>query len=107
MNRPMQLATGAIYRAVKPVRDPLYRRFIKSLPCLACLKTWGVDPAHTGPHGTGQKACDLKCIPLCRVCHQKFDADPYGFAATHGLDVSARIGQLNEFYRKHVRKEAA
>lgn len=85
----------------------MYRRFIKSLPCVACLKTWHVDPAHTGPHGTGQKACDLKCIPLCRRCHDLFDASPYTFAENHGLDIPAMIVKFNEFYRVKIKKEAA
>ncbi len=100
MNKPMQLATGPVYHAEKPVRDYKYRLFIKNLPCLACLKTWNVDPCHTGPRGLGQKTSDLACIPLCRKCHDQFDADPYGFAETHGIDIPARIKQFNEFYAK-------
>lgn len=56
----MRIAFGVqserLYRPGKPVRDPIYRRFIKTLPCACCGKNWAVDPAHTGPHGTGQKA---------------------------------------------------
>jgi hypothetical protein len=107
MNRPLQISPGTIYRAQRPVRDPLYRRFIKQLPCLACLRTWGIDPCHTGAHGVGQKACDLKCIPLCRKCHQEYDAAPYDFAAKHGIDVQKHIARLNEFYRTKILKEAA
>lgn len=94
-----QIRPGAIYRAVKPVRDPEYRRFIKRLPCAACLKTWGVDPCHTGPHGLRQKSCDLSCIPLCRRCHGAFDADPRGFAAQHKMDVAGLVAKFNSFYR--------
>lgn len=104
---PQQIRPGPIYRAVKPVRDPEYRRLIKRLPCVACLRTWRVDPAHTGPHGTGQKACDLKCIPLCRKCHQKFDASPYTFAERHALDIPALIARLNSFYEMLKSKRAA
>ena len=53
---PIQVQPRPIYTAVKPVRDPNYLRFIKRLPCVACLKTWWVDPCHTGPHGMGQKS---------------------------------------------------
>jgi hypothetical protein len=91
-----------IYKAEKPVRDQRYRQFIKRLPCVACLRTWGVDPAHTGPHGTGQKACDLKCIPLCRACHNKFDADPRGFAEREKLDIPALIARFNRFYQEKI-----
>ncbi len=87
-----------LYRPGKPVRDPLYRRFVKTLPCAACGKSWGVDPAHTGPHGTGQKSSDLSCIPLCRKCHDAFDPDPRGFSEVHKLDVTALIVRLNNAY---------
>jgi hypothetical protein len=97
-----QIAPRPIYRAEKPVRDPRYRQFIKRLPCVACLKTWGIDPAHTGPHGITQKSCDLKCIPLCRRCHDKFDADPRGFAEREGLDIPALIARFNQFYREKI-----
>jgi len=107
MPGPFAVRPRAIYRAQKPVRDPEYRQFIKRLPCVACLKTWRVDPAHTGPHGINQKACDLKCIPLCRKCHEAFDSDPRGFAERHGLDVPALIAQFNRFYFEKLRKKAA
>lgn len=107
MNQPFQIRPGTIYRAVKPVRDPLYRRFIKSLPCLACLKTWSVDPAHTGPHGMSQKACDLKCVPFCRTCHAEYDQDPAAFVAKHNLDIPAYVAKFNEFYRTKIKREAA
>ncbi len=102
-----QIRPGQIYRSVKPVRDPEYRRFIKRLPCAACLRTWNVDPAHTGPHGLRQKSCDLSCIPLCRNCHQAFDADPRGFAARNRLDIPALILKFNSFYREKIKQEAA
>ncbi len=98
MNTPYQIRPGALYSATKPIRDPEYRRFVKRLPCLACLNTWNVDPCHTGPHGIGQKSCDLSCIPLCRSCHRDFDADPRGFAARHRINVPAVISRLNQFY---------
>ena len=87
-----------LYQPSKPVRDPLYKRSIKSLPCCACGKSWNVDPAHTGPHGLGQKASDLDCIPLCRKCHKLFDADPYGFAERMRLNIAALIAKLNAFW---------
>ena len=98
VQQAFQPAQRGIYKAEKPVRDPQYRRFIKRLPCVACLKTWNVDPCHTGPHGTGQKSSDLSCIPLCHKCHNAFDAAPYVFAEKHGLDIPALILQFNQFY---------
>ena len=102
-----QLRTGRIYQGAKPIRDAEYRRFIKRLPCVACLKTWWIDPAHTGQHGTGQKSCDLKCIPLCRRCHDLYDANPVQFAERHKLDIPALIQQFNQFYRDTLGGQAA
>lgn len=102
-----QIAQRGIYKAEKPVRDSDYRRFIKRLPCVACLKSWGIDPAHTGPHGIGQKACDLKCIPLCRRCHDAFDAAPRDFAIAHQLDVPALIAQFKQFYFQKLKRRVA
>ncbi len=102
-----QLAPGAIYQRHKPVRDEVYRQFVKRMPCAACLKTWGIDPAHTGPHGIGQKACDLSCIPLCRQCHDDYDAAPMKFAARKKLDVPALILKLNRFYREKINPQEA
>lgn len=104
MNSPEQIRPGPVYRPEKPVRDPLYKRFVKSFPCIACRRTWSVDPCHTGPHGTGQKSCDRSCIPLCRQCHRKFDSNPYRFGAEFNLDIPAHIARLNALYR--VRKAA-
>jgi hypothetical protein len=106
MQQAFQIAQKGIYRAEKPVRDAEYRRFIKRLPCVACLKTWNVDPAHTGPHGMAQKSSDLTCIPLCRKCHDAFDADPRGFAEQQKLDVPALIARLNRFYSQLKQKVA-
>jgi hypothetical protein len=96
-----------LYQPSKPVRDPLYKRFIKRLPCCACGKSWNVDPAHTGPHGTSQKSSDLSCIPLCRKCHDAFDAAPRDFAELKRLDVPALIAKLNQFWFEKLNRGAA
>lgn len=102
-----QLRPGPIYCGTAPVRDREYLRFIKRLPCVACLRTWSVDPAHTGPHGIGQKSCDLQTIPLCRRCHGAFDAEPHEFAETWKLDIPALIRRFNEFYQTKLKGQAA
>jgi hypothetical protein len=94
------LAFGS--RSVKPVRDDGYRRFVRSFVCSVCGRSWPVDACHTGPHGIGQKSCDLTCIPLCRVHHKEFDRNPRGFAAAHGLDVAAVIAFLGSEYGRKV-----
>lgn len=107
MNQPIQIRPGQLYRAVKPIRDPERRRFVKQLPCIGCGRTWGIDPMHTGPHGLGQKACDFATLPGCRKCHDQFDADPRGFARERGLNIPAEIRRVNALYaRRQLRKAA-
>jgi hypothetical protein len=94
-----QIAPGPIYQPEKLVRDPLYRRWIKQFPCLGCGATWGIDPCHTGPHGLNQKACDSRCIPLCRKCHDAFDANPELFAQRHGWNLTLIINLFNQVWK--------
>ena len=107
MNQPTQIRPGQLYALPKPIRNPLYLRFIKRLPCVGCGKKWWIDPAHTGPHGTSQKACDLSCIPLCRKCHREFDAAPRKFAEAKKLDIPALIVLFNSFWETHEGGNAA
>jgi hypothetical protein len=106
MFQAFQLASKPIYKAEKPIRNPLYKRFVKGFACAACGSTRLVDPCHTGPHGTSQKACDLKCVPLCRTCHDAFDADPRAFAKEHGLDILALIRKFNKLWELRQRRTA-
>lgn len=96
-----------LHHYTKPVRSADYRRFVKGFPCAACGQSWLVDPAHTGPHGLRQKASDLLCIPLCRRCHELFDAAPQSFCQAHGLDVPVLIEQLNRVYEETVKGKVA
>ena len=104
---PFGIRSEIRYRPAKPVRDPEYRRWVKRLPCAACGRTWGIDPAHTGPHGLGQKSSDLKCIPLCRRCHDAFDAAPQEFAEQHQIEVPVLIQRLNRVYNESERRKVA
>ena len=56
-------------RSRKPIRHPKYLRFVRGLPCAVSGRTWGIEAAHTGAHGLGQKASDLDTIPLNRMFH--------------------------------------
>jgi hypothetical protein len=108
VNKILGINTPRLYQPSQPVRDPAYRRFIRSLPCAACGKSRFIDCAHTGPHGLGQKASDLDCIGLCaRSCHHEFDADPYGFAANHKMDIPALIREQNAFWFEKLNGGAA
>lgn len=101
---PHAVLPGPLYRAVKPVRDRHYLQFLKTWPCSGCGQSWGIDPAHTGPHALSRKACDLQAIPLCRKCHEAFDAAPARFLAERKIDLPALIRLLNFRYG---RREAA
>ena len=108
---PHGIATGPIYQREKPVRDPLYLRFIRMLPCVVCLKTYGIEAAHTGPHGIGQKSSDRSCLPLCRVHHRTGNDSlhklgPVRFAEAHGLDIPALIKRFNQFFDSKFRRVA-
>lgn len=91
MIQAFQLAARQWYQRLKPTKDAAYRQWVKRFPCVACGSCKLVDPCHTGPHGLGQKASDHLCLPMCRVCHEKFDADPQGFALNRGLDIAGLI----------------
>ena len=104
---PYGIRSEIRYWPSKPVRDPEYRRWVKRLPCAACGRSWGIDPAHTGPHGMSQKASDLTCIPLCRRCHDAFDAAPQEFAEQHQIDVPVLTARLNRAYTETVKGKVA
>lgn len=99
MPQAFQLAPAPIYRGKKPIRSAQYLRFVKGFGRCACGSCRLVDPAHTGAHAYGRKACDLRVLPLCRKCHDAFDADPRGFAARHGLDIAGLIENFNRLWR--------
>ncbi len=85
---------------MKPERNPAYLKFVRGLPCCVCGKTWGIEAAHTGPHGLSQKAPDAETIPLCRLHHTdpQLGLDRIGRAAfedLHGVSV-ARLVQLTQ-----------
>jgi len=86
---------------MKPVRNPGYLRWIRSLPCVVCRTTYAVEAAHTGPHGLGQKSSDLSAIPLCGRHHRTGDDSyhrlgPRRFAEVHQLDIRAIVASLSE-----------
>lgn len=63
---------------VKPIRSKAWRDYVGSLPCVVCGCEPAGDPHHVidvGMGGTGTKASDLFCFPLCRVCHTELHQD--------------------------------
>ena len=85
---------------MKPIRNPGYLRWIRTLPCSVCRTTRGVEAAHTGPHGLSQKSSDLSAIPLC-VRHHRTGYDSYHklgprkFAEVHRLSIPGIVARLS------------
>jgi len=85
---------------VKPVRNPGYLRWIRTLPCSVCRTSRSVEAAHTGPHGISQKSSDLSAIPLCAKHHRTGDDSyhklgPRKFAEVHQVNVQAIVARLS------------
>ena len=101
------------YRPGKPLRDPNYLKFVRRLGyCFACGRTRGIEAAHTGPHGTGQKAGDDTAINLCHECHRTgpnalHKLGPVRFAEFWQLDVAGHIGKIRKFYLDKIARRAA
>lgn len=91
----------------KPVRNPAYLRWIRSLPCSVCRTRWHVEAAHTGPHGLGQKSSDLSAIPLCARHHRTgndsyHNLGPSKFAEVHRLTLRDIVDRLSAKSRIRV-----
>lgn len=85
---------------MKPVRNPGYLEWIRTLPCSVCRTTRGIEAAHTGPHGLGQKSSDLSAIPLCTRHHRTGEDSyhklgPQKFAAVHRLNIRIIVARLS------------
>jgi len=85
---------------MKSERDPRYLAWIRTLPCVVCGSTRGIEASHTGPHGLGQKSSDFSAIPLC-YRHHRTGRDSYHrlgprkFTQTHNLNIPAIVLRLN------------
>ena len=85
---------------MKPIRNPGYLRWIRTLPCSVCRTTRAVEAAHTGPHGLSQKSADLSAIPLCARHHRTGDDSyhklgPRKFAEVHHLNIRVIVARLS------------
>ncbi len=90
-----------------PARDPRYRAWIRTLPCLVCRR-YGSEAAHTGDDGgMSLKASDYSCVPLCADDHT-LRPDSYhrhpggrdGFEAQHQLNLAQQVRFLNLEWRE-------
>lgn len=106
-----QVAVTRIYQRHTPERNPAYLRFLRRFPCIVCGSWRGVEAAHFGPHGIGQKASDLDALPVCSRCHRTSNDSyhrlgPVKFALIHNLDVPALIQMFRRFWeQRHHRSE--
>ena len=92
---------------MKPIRNPGYLQWIRSLPCSVCRTRRAVEAAHTGPHGLSQKSSDLCAIPLCERHHRTGNDSyhklgPRRFAEVHQLNLGAIVARLSEKPRIRV-----
>jgi Protein of unknown function (DUF968) len=96
-------------RTPRPVRYSRYLAWIRTLPCVVCGVTRGIEASHTGPHGLGQKSPDSSAIPLCAK-HHRTGADSYHrlgprkFSEEHKLDIPAIVRRFNS--KPTIRVEA-
>lgn len=86
---------------MKPLRNPAYLAFVRKLACSICSRSWGIEAAHSGDHGIGQKSPDTSVIPLCREHHRDslVGLDRIGRAAfeqLHGVNVSRLVRQTQQ-----------
>lgn len=85
---------------MKPVRNPHYLRWVRSLRCAVCGTMRHVEAAHTGPRGLSQKSSDTSAIPLCARHHRTGDDSyhklgPRRFSEVHRLDIAALVRTLS------------
>jgi hypothetical protein len=112
MTRAFQLRSRPWYRKNPPEKNPAYLAFIRKLPCSVCCKTWGIEAAHFGGRGLGQKSSDLQTLPLCRKCHRTgpesyHTLGPRRFAEVHQIDPEKLIAKLNSFWDEKLKGRAA
>ena len=96
----MSLATRvqpqALTQLPKPGRNPLYARWVRNQPCCVSGRNWGVEFAHTGSRGVGQKASDLDGIPLNRDLHREYhSAGRTHFESKHKICIQTIIESLH------------
>lgn len=84
---------------MKPPRSRAYLAWIRTLPCIICGETRGIEASHTGPHGLGQKSSDYSAVPLC-VKHHRTGNDSYHrlgprrFSEVHDVNLRAIAARL-------------
>lgn len=95
--QPSAVSPRPMYNAneSRPVKDPKYLAWIRSLPCAICGRK--SEAAHTGCRGLSQKASDRRAVPFCSLHHAEYHRiGRRRFERTYRLDIEALIVKLNE-----------
>jgi hypothetical protein len=86
-----------ILKSKDRIASKVYTRYLsEECFCLICRRT-PCDPCHTIPRGRAHGS-DLRCLPLCRFCHNAFDAAGEQKEAW----LLVRINEAGRFYGKTV-----
>jgi hypothetical protein len=93
------------------VRDANFLNFLRKLCCIVCGSFRGVESAHFGAHGLGQKASDLDALPLCYRCHRVGPRSYHvlgarRFIEVHKLNIELHQRECREGYRRITEKIA-
>jgi hypothetical protein len=88
--------------AMKPIRDPAYLAWVRTLPCWICGRR-PCDAHHALVGAMAQKCDDTACLPLCRTIgtrqgHHDMADNRKEFARKFNLDIPAIIRELNRRY---------
>lgn len=93
---------------IKTYRSKDYRTFVESQPCIIDHGPCRGDVVahHTGERGTGIKADDRSCIPLCHDVHKGSTTAIHNgketFEKTYNVDIWRLVQQTNWAYIEYL-----
>lgn len=78
-----------------PLRDRKFLAFVRTKPCMFCLRdNIPIEAHHQGRRGMSQKADDLRAVPACHACHML--AQQYKYEALNIESMSALMRAIAE-----------
>ena len=81
---------------MKPARSKEHLAFVRSLPCCVSGRSWGIEAAHVGRRGLGQKCSDFETIPLNSLFHrEQHRIGLRAFCDAYELNIPALLALLN------------
>jgi hypothetical protein len=81
----------------RPVKDPKYLAWIRTLPCVVPGCRGRAEAAHCGARGLSQKASDTNAIPMCAHHHREYHQ--FGrrkFETRYCIHIERLIQRLNQ-----------